>query len=171
MTIIFFDGPDHSKKTSIARSVSEILKIPFWERGAYLPHHHSHVSKDGAMELHQDPNSIWYIVDELKTINLFKKLGQHVIVDRHPKVSECVYRRIEGRTSCLEYDRTEPVDEFVVLCYDSKIVDKRHLVVTETYKQILSKFGITYAYFDTSNGEDALQEIATAIYQSIPRLR
>jgi hypothetical protein len=170
MTIIFFDGPDGSKKTTIARSISTMLNIPYWERGVYLPHHHSHTEKDGSMDLHQDPTSIWYIVDELKTIELFKKLGQHVIVDRHPKISECVYRRFEGRKSTLEYDRTEPIDEFVVLCYDSMVEDKNQKIIIELYKQILTKFEVSYATLDTSNGEDALDKITEIIYQWIPRL-
>lgn len=171
MTIIFFDGPDGSKKTTIARSISTILEIPFWERGQYLPHHHSNLVKDGSMDLHQDPSSIWYIIDEMKTIELFKKLGKHVIIDRHPKVSECVYRRIEGKPSKLEYEKIKSKDEIVVLCHDMTSDDREHDMVLSTYQQILGMFEIPYFMVETSKGDIALDETLEKLYQCLKQLR
>jgi hypothetical protein len=171
MTVIFFDGPDRSRKTTLAKSVSTILKIPFWERGTFLPHHHMNLVKDGSMDLHQDKNAIWYVVDEMKTIETFKKMNSHVIVDRHPKISECVYRRIEGRPSSLEYDKSSTKDEFVILCHDTKSLDVEHDIVFKTYLSLLEKFEITHGIFDTEDCEMALDKIVEVLYQELPRFR
>ena len=170
MTIIFFDGPDGSKKTTIAKSVSTILKIPFWERGTYLPHHHSRTENDGDIDYHRHPDAIWYIVDEMKTIETFKRLGANVIVDRHPKVSECVYRRLDGIPSKLEFDRSPAKDEIVVLCHDKLFKDEKHHQVYETYIQVLDMFKIDYCRMDTSKGDIALDNIVEILYQMLPRM-
>ena len=90
--IIYLDGPNESRKTTMAKIISEILDIPVWERAPYLPHH--------GKEFH-NVESWWYIEDELKTIELFKKMSGNVIIDRHPLLSEKVFSKMSGRQSPL----------------------------------------------------------------------
>ena len=154
--IIFFDGPDQSKKSSLAHSISVSLEIPIWQRGPYLPHHHG-------KDLH-DEDAIYYIVDELRTIELFKKIGENVIVDRHPMVSDMVYRRIEGKTSPFE-NVPARVDsqEFVVLCHNGAMEP----LTVETYKRVLSKRGLEYIVVDTSDAVRAFEFLLGKIEQVI----
>jgi hypothetical protein len=106
----------------------------------------------------------------MKTVELLKQIGQNVIVDRHPKVSECVYRRIEGRPSPLEYEKTKNnEEELIILCYDSSSKDDHHKVVLDTYKTIASRFEIPFVVINTKDTEIALDVISETIYQWIPR--
>ena len=91
--IYFFEGVDESKKTTMAKTVAQITGIPLWERAPYLPHH-------TFKERHED-EGIFYILDELKTIELLKKLEVDVIIDRHPLISEIVYSEVHGREQLL----------------------------------------------------------------------
>ena len=134
-----------------------------------MPHHHTNLVKDGDIEFH-DKTSIWYVVDEMKTIEVFKKLG-NVIVDRHPKVSECVYRRLEGGKSTLEYERSTFKDEVVILCHDSTSMAQRHDEVFKTYIEVLNILEISYGQFDTADGEVALDKIVEVLYQMTSRDR
>ena len=163
--IIYFDGPDQSRKTTLAKSVSEILKIPYWERSPYLPHHHSNTTKHGNnIDLHAQ-DVVWYVLDDMKTIDVFKKLGGHTIIDRHPVVSDCVYRNIEGKISCFFSQTHDFKDDIVVLCHNGD----NDMAVYNMYLMFLDKFKITYVQVDTSNTELAVKSTTTNLYSMLER--
>jgi len=126
--IYFFEGPDQCRKTTMARVVSQIVSIPLWDRSPYLPHH-------SFKESHDD-DAIFYILDELRTISLFKKLGGDVIVDRHPLISEIVYSDKYKRENILKVpDSYDFSDEFIFLmppqCEGSRDFERYYRVIQE----------------------------------------
>ena len=164
--MFIFEGPDRARKTTIAKAVSLALGIPFWERGPYLPHHVEGTSKSSVsddIELHH-PDSIWYVLDDMKTIEVFKRLNGNVLIDRHPYVSECVYRRLEGKPSPLEYRRIKTSQEMVVLCHHGG----ENKLIVDIYEQILKMYEMDYFLVDTTITEEAVESTITTIYQMAP---
>jgi hypothetical protein len=161
MTVIYFDGPDRSKKTTLMKAASAVLNVPTWERASYLPHHHATKNLNG----YHSPEAVWYALDELKTIKLFKELGATVLVDRHPKLSEIVYRRMQGSASIFEHTDHDAEDEFVILCYNGG-ADRP--VVNEYFKA-LHELEIDYMMVDTSDGEKALEGIVMWLQATLTR--
>jgi len=165
--LFIFEGPDRARKTTIAKAVSISLGIPFWERGPYLPHHVEGTSKSSMssdIELHH-PDAIWYVLDDMKTMEVFKRLRGNVLIDRHPYVSECVYRRLEGKVSSLEYRREKASQEIIVLCHHGG----ENKAIIDEYKRILERFEMDYFLVDTSDTDEAVEFTTTTIYQMAPR--
>jgi hypothetical protein len=157
--IIYFDGPDQVKKSTLIKTVSEVIGVPMWARAAFLPHHGK--CKNNGMH---NPDSIWYVLDELKTVDLLKKMGGNVVIDRHPLVSELVYRRVEGKVSMLEFSEHNPSEEMVILLHDG---DKDKPIV-KIYQTVLKEKDIDYMTCDTSDGEEALFAITVFLHQVLP---
>jgi hypothetical protein len=169
--IIYFDGPDQTKKSTLMKTASQILGVPMWERAAFLPHHAKNCKLQGNMAFH-NPDSFWYVMDELRTIKLFKQLGGNILIDRHPLVSEIVYRRVEGQKSTLEYgmerqDFHNPSEEFVVLCYNGDY-DKP---ISNMYRHVLHEREIDFMALDTSDGEKALEGLVLFLHQVLPTVQ
>lgn len=127
--IIYFDGPDQTRKTTTIHAVSQATGIPVWERGPFLPHHHG---RDFNTE-----DSIWYVLDDMKTIDLLRKIGATVLVDRHPVISEIVYRGKQGQISPLS-TWMAPDDEVIIFLPTE---DDSTLWL---YKKVCDRSGIRY---------------------------
>ena len=160
--IIFFDGPDEVKKTTLLKATSEATGIPVWERGPYLPYHHG--------KKYNDEDSLWYVLDDMKTIHLLESLGRPVLVDRHPIISEIVYRREEGKTSPLEgwANRRLPCQSAVLLIYNNKTKDSD---VVGLYQDSLKSSNLPYRQVYAENVMAALNGIVKAVevWQKLPK--
>lgn len=149
--IIYFDGPDESKKTTLIHAVSEAMGIPVWERGPFLPHHHG--------RKYNTKDSLWYVLDDMKTLDLFRKVGANILVDRHPVISEIVYREMEGKKSPLtkwrnKINRSDLSDSFVVLL-GGKDEDK----IVIDYKAATITSNTPFIHYHTEDADEALELI------------
>lgn len=157
--MVFFDGPDQSKKTTLAKAVAEAIGFQLWERGPYLPHHHGKKYNTG--------DSIWYVLDDMKTIELLEKCKCNVVIDRHPVISEIVYRHEEGKTSPLQYWTFPPPDGSRLTCIFIILYDGSNdysVDICQQYEQALStakRHGarVMVKSFMTDDVEEAFQSI------------
>jgi len=157
--MVFFDGRDQSKKTTLARAVSEAIGFQLWERGPYLPHHHG--------KKYNTDDSIWYVLDDMKTIDLLTSCKCNVVVDRHPVISEIVYRKEEGKTTPLNYWTFPPGDSKHLDCIFILLYDKTNdysVDVCQRYEQTIATAKRNGARvfaksFSTDNVEEAFGSI------------
>jgi len=106
MVLIVVEGPSKSGKSTLIEKLHKTTRIPIWKRPSEI-------------EEFKEKTKSWdlFVLDELSLINSINWKNNDLIIDRHPAVSEWVYKEIFGRKSAVPWLRISLVPENTIFIF------------------------------------------------------
>jgi len=83
MVLIAFEGPQKAGKTTLITEILKKVDIPLWVRPWQIERHKEIFG-----------NYRMFVLDEMSLLWCVDWSKNHLIIDRHPLISECVYCKI-----------------------------------------------------------------------------